>query len=62
MASAEVANKDKGEAVRQELKGVREKLEAMEAALARKEVRDTSGARSSISSDHQVDGCNSQFP
>lgn len=39
VASAELANKGKGELMRQELKGVREQLQAAEAALARKEVR-----------------------
>eukprot|EP00903_Cladosiphon_okamuranus_P008157 g7856.t1 len=37
MASVELANKEKEETVRQELKGVREQLEATQASLARKE-------------------------
>lgn len=39
MASDELANKENGETVRQELKGIREQLEATHAALDRKEVR-----------------------
>lgn len=39
MASAELANKEKEETVRQELERAQERLEATEAALARKEVR-----------------------
>lgn len=56
MASTEFANKDEGEAVRQELKGVREQLETTKATLARKEVRDAFRAMPSTTMDHRDEG------
>lgn len=45
MAAAEVAGKEEGERLRLELKGVRDRLEAAEGVLARKEVCTGSASR-----------------